>query len=110
MCTLLLVIGGRLVQLQGLDGSKYAAGAAAQRVFTMTLHAIRGQIVDRDGTPLAYTSTAQDITADPLQIKNAASAQAKLSGTAAAPTSSAPTRPSWPRWSGRSAKAAHARC
>jgi cell division protein FtsI (penicillin-binding protein 3) len=80
MCTLLLVIGGRLVQLQGLDASKYAAGAAAQRVFTMTLHAIRGQIVDRDGTPLAYTSTAQDITADPLQIKNAASAQAKLSG------------------------------
>ncbi len=83
MCTLLLVIGGRLVQLQGLDGSKYAAGAAAQRVFTMTLHAIRGQIVDRDGTPLAYTSTAQDITADPLQIKTAAAAQAKLSGHSA---------------------------
>ena len=80
VCTLLLVIGGRLVQLQGLDGSKYAAGAAAQRVFTMTLHSIRGQIVDRNGTPLAYTSTAQDITADPQQIKAAASAQRKLTG------------------------------
>jgi cell division protein FtsI (penicillin-binding protein 3) len=80
VCTLLLVIGGRLVQLQGLDGSKYAAGAAAQRVFTLTLHAMRGQIVDRDGTPLAYTSTAQDITADPMQIKAAAKAQQKLTG------------------------------
>jgi cell division protein FtsI (penicillin-binding protein 3) len=80
VCTLLLVIGGRLVQLQGLDASKYAAGAAAQRVFTMTLHAIRGQIVDRNGTPLAYTSTAQDITADPQQIKAADAAQRKLTG------------------------------
>ena len=30
-----------------------------------TLHAMRGAILDRDGTPLAYTSDAQDITADP---------------------------------------------
>jgi cell division protein FtsI (penicillin-binding protein 3) len=72
VCTLLLVIGGRLVQLQGVDGSRYAGAAAAQRVNTLTLHAMRGQIVDRDGTPLAYTSSAQDITADPLQIKAAA--------------------------------------
>jgi cell division protein FtsI (penicillin-binding protein 3) len=80
VCTLLLVIGGRLVQLQGLDGSKYAGAAAAQRVDRVTLHAMRGQIVDRDGTPLAYTSSAQDITADPLQIKTAAAEQAKLTG------------------------------
>lgn len=80
VCTLLLVIGGRLVQLQGFDGSKYAGAAAAQRVYQVTLHAMRGQIVDRFGTPLAYTSTAQDITADPLQIKTAAAAQRKLTG------------------------------
>ncbi|HET8581960.1 MAG TPA: penicillin-binding protein 2 [Jatrophihabitans sp.] len=71
VCTLLLVIGGRLVQIQGLDHGNYAAQAAAQRVDKVTLHALRGQILDRDGTVLAYTSNAQDITADPKQIKPA---------------------------------------
>jgi cell division protein FtsI (penicillin-binding protein 3) len=69
VCTLLLVIGGRLVQLQGVDHGDLAGQAAAQRVDTVTLHALRGSILDRDGTVLAYTSNAQDITADPTQIK-----------------------------------------
>jgi cell division protein FtsI (penicillin-binding protein 3) len=69
VCTLLLVIGGRLVQLQGLDHGNYANAARAQRVETVRLHALRGSIVDRDGTVLAYTSAAQDITADPTQVK-----------------------------------------
>ncbi|MDT4944692.1 MAG: hypothetical protein QOH14_1425 [Pseudonocardiales bacterium] len=68
VCTLLLVIGGRLVQLQGLDHHNYADAAHAQRIDTVTLHALRGTIVDRDGTPLAYTSNAQDITVDPKQV------------------------------------------
>jgi cell division protein FtsI (penicillin-binding protein 3) len=68
VCTLLLVIGGRLIQLQGLDQGNYASAATAQRVDTVTLHAMRGQILDRFGTPLAYTSQAQDITVDPKQI------------------------------------------
>lgn len=71
VCVLLLVIGARLVQLQGLDGTKYAGAAAAQRVESIPLHALRGQIVDRTGTVLAYTSNAQDITVDPQQIKAA---------------------------------------
>jgi cell division protein FtsI (penicillin-binding protein 3) len=68
VCTLLLVIGGRLVQLQGLDHGQYASAAQAQRVDRIALHAMRGQIVDRNGTVLAYTSAAQDITVDPKQI------------------------------------------
>jgi cell division protein FtsI (penicillin-binding protein 3) len=68
VCTLLLVIGGRLVQLQGIDHGNYASAARAQRVDTVPLHALRGSIVDRDGTMLAYTSAAQDITADPSQV------------------------------------------
>ena len=68
VCTLLLVIGGRLVQLQGLDHSDYAGAAAAQRVDTVELHALRGSITDRNGTAIAFTSNAQDITADPHQI------------------------------------------
>jgi cell division protein FtsI (penicillin-binding protein 3) len=72
VCTLLLVIGGRLVQLQGVDHGNYSDQAAAQRVDTVTLHALRGTILDRDGVPLAYTSNAQDITADPKQVPAAA--------------------------------------
>lgn len=68
MCVLLLVIGGRLVQLQGVDRAAYAGAAAAQRLDTVQLHALRGEIVDRFGTVLAYTTDAQDITADPQQI------------------------------------------
>ena len=68
VCTLLLVISGRLVQLQGVDQSGLADQAAAQRVDTITLHALRGSILDRFGVPLAYTSNAQDITADPKQV------------------------------------------
>ncbi len=68
VCTLLLVIGGRLIQLQGLDHGNYAGAATAQRLDRVTLHAMRGQILDRNGTPLAYTSSAQDITVDPKQI------------------------------------------
>jgi cell division protein FtsI (penicillin-binding protein 3) len=56
------------VQLQGIDHSNYAGAAAAQRVDTIPLHALRGEILDRDGTVLAYTSDAQDITADPQQV------------------------------------------
>jgi cell division protein FtsI (penicillin-binding protein 3) len=68
VCTLLLVIGGRLVQLQGLNHGSYASAAHAQRVDTIALHALRGTIVDRNGTELAYTSDAQDITVDPRQV------------------------------------------
>jgi cell division protein FtsI (penicillin-binding protein 3) len=68
VCTLLVIIGARLVQLQGVDHANYAAAAAAQRLDTIALHALRGSIVDRDGTVLAYTTSAQDITADPQQI------------------------------------------
>ena len=74
VCTLLLVIGGRLIQLQGIDHTDYAGAAEAQRVDTIELHALRGSIVDRFGTQLAFTSNAQDITADPKQIKPSARA------------------------------------
>jgi cell division protein FtsI (penicillin-binding protein 3) len=68
VCTLLIIVGGRLVQLQGIDHAKYAASADGQRVTTVDLHALRGEIIDRNGTVLAYTTDAQDITADPSQI------------------------------------------
>ncbi len=75
VCTLLLVIGGRLVQLQGFDHGHYSQAAEAQRLLPVTLHALRGEIVDRNGVALAYTSAAQDITANPAQIRPAQRAQ-----------------------------------
>jgi len=71
VCGLLIIVGGRLVQLQGLDHAKYAASADDQRITTVALHALRGEILDRNGAVLAYTAGAQDITADPSQITSA---------------------------------------
>lgn len=65
---LLLVVGGRLVQLQGLDGTRYATAAEQQRLTTIELPAARGAILDRDGNPLAYTVQARAIFADPAMI------------------------------------------
>jgi cell division protein FtsI (penicillin-binding protein 3) len=67
---LLVLLGGRLVQLQGVDRAGFAAAAAAQRVRTVELHALRGQVLDRDGTVLAYTDDAQDVTVDPTQVRS----------------------------------------
>lgn len=52
--TLLVVVGGRLVQLQGLDGTRYAEAASEQRLVVLDLPAARGAILDRNGNPLAY--------------------------------------------------------
>jgi cell division protein FtsI (penicillin-binding protein 3) len=82
VCTLLVVIGGRLVQLQGLDGHKYATAAEDQRTITVPVHALRGSILDRNGTVLAYTSEAQDVTADPRQVRAAAEQVARARHTA----------------------------
>ncbi|MGI8694961.1 MAG: peptidoglycan D,D-transpeptidase FtsI family protein [Geodermatophilaceae bacterium] len=65
---ILTVIGGRLVQLQGLDGMKYAAAAEELRLTTLDLPAARGQILDREGNPLAYSVGARAIFADPAMI------------------------------------------
>jgi cell division protein FtsI (penicillin-binding protein 3) len=68
VCLLLTVIVGRLIQVQGLDHSGYANAAAEQRASSITLNALRGEILDRFGTQLAYTTDAQDITVDPQQV------------------------------------------
>lgn len=65
---ILTVISGRLVQLQGLDGLKYAAAAEELRLTTIDLPAARGEILDRNGNPLAYTVGARAIFADPAMI------------------------------------------
>ncbi len=68
---LLAVVLVRLVWLQGMDTAGYALAASDEKREFVTLHAARGSIVDRNGTPLAYTADAKDIVADPTMIKAA---------------------------------------
>ncbi|MDG4864517.1 penicillin-binding protein 2 [Streptomyces sp. T-3] len=55
----------RLLQVQAVDASTYAAKAEKNRYFSHTLAAERGGITDRNGSELAISVDAYDITADP---------------------------------------------
>jgi cell division protein FtsI (penicillin-binding protein 3) len=55
----------RLVQVQAVDAVSYAEEAAVNRYVEVPLTAERGDITDRNGTALATTVEAYDITADP---------------------------------------------
>ena len=74
----LSLVAGRLVQLQGLDRTTYTAMAEKQRLHTVALSAPRGEIVDRDGNPLAETVDARDVYADPEKVVDAATEAARL--------------------------------
>lgn len=66
---LLAVVFVRLVWLQGIDSAGYALAASKERLGSVTLHAARGSILDRNGVALAYTADARDIVADPSMIR-----------------------------------------
>lgn len=59
----------RLLQVQAVDASTYAAKAEQNRYVGYTLAAERGQITDRAGVALATSVDAYDITADPTLFK-----------------------------------------
>nr|WP_107907042.1 penicillin-binding protein 2 [Streptomyces chartreusis] len=61
----LLAFVVRLLQVQGVDASTYAAKAEKNRYVGYTLAAERGGITDRNGVALATSVDAYDITADP---------------------------------------------
>lgn len=62
----LSVFGARLIQLQGIDPKSYAEMAAAEGVVEVSLPAARGDIVDRNGEPLADSVHGKMVVADPL--------------------------------------------
>ncbi|KNB52705.1 peptidoglycan D,D-transpeptidase FtsI family protein [Streptomyces caatingaensis] len=61
----LLAFTVRLLQVQAVDASAYAARANVNRYIPVTLAAERGTITDRNGVDLATTVDAYDITAAP---------------------------------------------
>jgi len=61
----LSLFGARLVQLQGLDPNSYAQMAAAEGRRNIVLPAERGDILDRNGEPLADSVAGVMVIADP---------------------------------------------
>ncbi|MFB0618721.1 peptidoglycan D,D-transpeptidase FtsI family protein [Streptomyces sp. AGS-58] len=64
----LLAFAVRLLQVQAVDASAYAARAEQNRYVVHTLAAARGGITDRNGVALAISEDAYDITADPTMF------------------------------------------
>lgn len=62
----------RLLQVQAVDASAYAAKAEQNRYVGRTLAATRGGITDRNGVELATSVDAYDITADPTMFTRTA--------------------------------------
>ncbi|WUD32110.1 penicillin-binding protein 2 [Streptomyces europaeiscabiei] len=58
----------RLLQVQAVDASEYAAKADRNRYVGRVLAAERGGITDRNGVALAVSADANDITADPTMF------------------------------------------
>ena len=61
----LSLFAGRLVQLQGMEGSRYRTLADLQRVQSVQLPAVRGSITTADGATLASTLETDMVFADP---------------------------------------------
>lgn len=68
----------RLVQLQGLDPQQYAEMAAAEGSVSVVLPAQRGDILDRNGEPLAGSADGLMIVADPSLTEGNAPALATM--------------------------------
>ncbi|MEP6807054.1 MAG: penicillin-binding protein 2 [Chloroflexota bacterium] len=82
------VLGGRLYQLQVIDGERYAARAEAARTIEVPIPAPRGLIFDREGRPVAVNTPSWTLFARPADLPRDASAEgavlarvAVLSGT-----------------------------
>ena len=66
----LLVIAGRLVQLQVIAAPAYAEKARTQRLRDVEIPARRGTIYDREGEPLAVSVDAKTVYATPRAVKD----------------------------------------
>ncbi len=74
----LSIFGARLVQLQGIDPKSYAEMAAAEGMVQVVLPAERGDILDRNGEPLADSVDGLMVVADPYMTTDQAPELAKF--------------------------------
>jgi cell division protein FtsI/penicillin-binding protein 2 len=73
-----LVIVGRALWLQGVQGGALASEAVSQQTETVTVPGLRGSLLDRRGNELATSEDAATIYATPYQIKNPPQVATKL--------------------------------
>ncbi len=74
----LTVFGGRLVELQAVNGEALASAALDQRLRTQTVPATRGAILDANGDMLAVTLEARNVTADQTLVTDPVAVAAQL--------------------------------
>lgn len=72
------LFAAQLVRLQGLDAATVSAAAIDDRLREVTIPAVRGDITDSTGTPLAHSVERKHITADPVWVAQYAT---KVDGT-----------------------------
>lgn len=65
---LALLLGGRLIWVQGLDAGGLAAEARKERTVAKVIPAVRGDILDRSGATLATTVQRYDVWVNQLQV------------------------------------------
>ena len=69
----------KLVEIQIIRGPELAATAQNSRIQTLLLPATRGGFTDRNGTPIAITIMARNVTVDPTLITDPVGTAAALS-------------------------------
>ncbi|MFT4287337.1 peptidoglycan D,D-transpeptidase FtsI family protein [Nocardioides sp.] len=74
----LSLFGARLLQLQGFDPYSYAAAARKSSLVDVVLPATRGDILDRNGEPLATSVDGLMVVANPQATRKVAPQLAKL--------------------------------
>jgi len=75
---LLVLAAGRALFLGTIKGSSLASAAASQQVSSLELPARRGTIVDRNGSELAVSEPADDVSATPYLVKDPVKTAARL--------------------------------
>ena len=73
LAILMSLFVGRLLQLQAVEAPAYAARAEAGRLRHVDLPATRGEITDINGTVLATSVAAKNVTVDQTLVKDPAS-------------------------------------
>jgi cell division protein FtsI (penicillin-binding protein 3) len=68
IAVVLSLFAGRLIQMQGLDWTKFRTLAENERTITRSVPTLRGSITTSDGIKLALTVQTDQVSADPAEI------------------------------------------